>query len=160
MDETLLIRHFGDTPNMRIIDFFLDNMSDYSKKEILEGTGISKTTLYKVWPELERLEIVVPKRKYGNTTLYVLNEASAFVKQIVAIDNALCKEAMQKAAKAELEDPIQASNHVTPRVKAEKAGRTGMPSRNRQCAKAIPMHNQNVQQAMSIPHAEYGREMA
>ncbi len=50
---------------MRIIDFFLDSMSHYSKKEILEGTGISKTALCKAWPELERLEIVMPKGKYG-----------------------------------------------------------------------------------------------
>ena len=37
----------GDTPKLRIIDFFLDNKeSDYSKKEIIEYTGISKTTFY------------------------------------------------------------------------------------------------------------------
>ena len=137
MDETLLIRHFGDTPNMRIIDFFLDNMSDYSKKEILEGTGISKTTLYKVWPELERLEIVVPKRKYGNMTLYVLNEASAFVKQIVAIDNALCKEAMQKAAKAELEDP----NTSIQSCHTQSKSRESRPNRNAEQKQTVRKSN-------------------
>ncbi len=101
MDTTLLMRYLGDTPNLRIVDFFLDNRSDYSKKEILEGTGISKTTLYKVWPELERLKIVIPKRKYGNTTLYTLNKDSVFVKQIISMDNALSKKAMQKAEEIE-----------------------------------------------------------
>jgi len=105
MDTTLLIRYLGDTPNLRIIDFFLDNRSDYSKKEILEGTGISKTTLYKVWPELERLEIVTPKRKYGNTTLYALNKDNVFVKQIIYMDNALSKKAIQKDVEAE---PLEA----------------------------------------------------
>jgi hypothetical protein len=105
MDTTLLIRYLGDTPNLRIIDFFLDNRGDYSKKEILEGTGISKTTLYKVWPELERLEIVMPKRKYGNTTLYALNVDNEFVKQIISMDSALSKKAMQKAAETE---PLEA----------------------------------------------------
>ena len=56
MDTTLLIRYLGDTPQLRIIDFFLDNRSDYSKKEILENTGMSKTTLYKVWPDMEQTE--------------------------------------------------------------------------------------------------------
>ena len=105
MDTTLLIRYLGNTPNLRIIDFFLDNRGDYSKKEILEGAGISKTTLYKVWPELEKLEIVIPKRKYGNTTLYALNADNVFVKQIISMDNALSKKAMQKAAETE---PLEA----------------------------------------------------
>lgn len=29
MDSTLLTRYLGDTPQLRIIDFFLDNKSDY-----------------------------------------------------------------------------------------------------------------------------------
>ena len=93
MDTTLLMRYLGDTPNLRIIDFFLDNKSDYSKKEILEGAGISKTTLYKVWPNLEQLQIIIPKRKYGNTTLYALNRDNIFVKQVMSMDLALSKMA-------------------------------------------------------------------
>lgn len=97
MDTTLLMRYLGDTPNLRIIDFFLDNQSDYSKKEILEGAGMSKTTLYKVWPNLEKLQVIIPKRKYGNTILYALNKDNVFVKQVISMDSALSKRAMQKS---------------------------------------------------------------
>jgi hypothetical protein len=95
MDKTLLIRYLGDTPQLRIIDFFLDNRSDYSKKEILESTGMSKTTLYKVWPDLEQLEVVIPARKFGNTTLFKLNRDNVIVKQVISLDSSLSKMTME-----------------------------------------------------------------
>ena len=104
MDTTLLMQYLGDTPNLRIIDFFLDNKSDYSKKEILEGTGMSKTTLYKIWPNLEQLQVIIPKRKYGNTTLYALNRDNIFVKQIMSMDSALNKKTMQKSNESIIQD--------------------------------------------------------
>jgi hypothetical protein len=101
MESTLLMRYLGDTPQLRIIDFFIDNRSDYSKKEILEGTGMSKTTLYKVWSDLEQLEVVIPIRKYGNTTLYKMNQDNIIVKQVMSMDSALSKMAMKKFASVE-----------------------------------------------------------
>lgn len=39
-----------ETRHSSIIDFFLDNKeSDYSKREIMEQTGISKATLDGIW---------------------------------------------------------------------------------------------------------------
>ena len=96
MSQSLFSQYLGDSPQLRIIDFFLDNPSDYSKKEIIESIGISKTTFYKVWPVLERFEIFVPTRKYGNTRLYSLNKQSLIVKQFVSLDSALSKKAMTK----------------------------------------------------------------
>lgn len=94
------MRYLGDTPQLRIIDFFLDNKSDYSKKEILEGTGMSKTTLYKVWPDLEQFGVVIPARKFGNTTLFKLNRETTIVKQVISLDSALSKMAMKNASKS------------------------------------------------------------
>lgn len=99
MSTTLLMRYLGDTPQLRIIDFFLDNRSDYSKKEILEGTGMSKTTLYKIWPDLEQFNVVIPARKFGNTTLFKLNRDITIVKQVISLDSALSKMAMKNATK-------------------------------------------------------------
>lgn len=93
-----MLQDLGDSPQLRIIDFFLDNRSDYSKKEIIECIGISKTTFYKVWPVLEKFEIFVPTRKYGNTQLYSLNKQSLIVKQFMSLDSALSKKAMAKFA--------------------------------------------------------------
>ena len=96
MSQSLFIQYLGDSPQIRIIDFFLDNRSDYSKKEIIETIGISKTTFYKVWPLLEKFEIFVPTRKYGNAQLYSLNKQSLIVKQFMSLDSALSKKVMTK----------------------------------------------------------------
>ena len=64
-EESLLINLLGNSPKMRIIDFFLDNkMFDFSKKEIIEELGMSKTTFYKVWDDIERFGIVEVSRKF------------------------------------------------------------------------------------------------
>ncbi|RLG69284.1 MAG: hypothetical protein DRO07_02550 [Candidatus Iainarchaeum archaeon] len=44
-DETLFAKTFGNSPFIRMADFFLDNkLFDFSKKEIIEELGMSKTT--------------------------------------------------------------------------------------------------------------------
>lgn len=94
--DSLFIRYLGDSPQLRIIDFFLDNQGDYSKKEIIENVGISKTTFYKIWPVLEKFEIFIPTRKFGNVQLYSINKKSNIVKQFVSLDSALAKQALLK----------------------------------------------------------------
>lgn len=113
MTNSLFIQYLGDSAQLRIIDFFLDNGSDYSKKEIIENVGISKTTFYKVWPVLEKFEIFVPTRKFGNVQLYSLNKKSIIVKQFLSLDSALSKQAMLKMASSkgkktelELDNPL------------------------------------------------------
>ena len=39
-DETLFAKTFGNSPFIRMVDFFLDNkLFDFSKKEIIEKLG-------------------------------------------------------------------------------------------------------------------------
>lgn len=101
MGKTLLMQYLGDTPQLKIIDFFLENRSDYSKKEIIENIGISKTTFYKVWDELMKFDIVKETRKYGKAQLYTLNEKSPLIKKLMALDAELGKQAMNKALEKE-----------------------------------------------------------
>jgi len=113
MTNSLFIQYLGDSAQLRIIDFFLDNGSDYSKKEIVENVGISKTTFYKVWPMLEKFEIFIPTRKFGNVQLYSLNKKSIIVKQFLSLDSALSRQAMSKMASSkgkktelEIDNPV------------------------------------------------------
>lgn len=101
MEKSLLMQYLGDTPQLRIIDFFLENRSDYSKKEIIENTGISKTTFYKVWDELMKFDIVKKMRRYGKAQLYTLNVKSPTIKKLMALDAELGKQAMNKALEKE-----------------------------------------------------------
>lgn len=97
-NRTLLIRYLGDTPKLRIIDFFLDNRgSDYSKKEIIEHSGVSKTTFYKVWDELMEFGILKPTRRYGKAQLYELDYDNPVIRKFRELDKALSMQAMERA---------------------------------------------------------------
>lgn len=92
-EESLLLQKLGKNPKLRIIDFFLDNrLFDFSKKEIIEGTGMSKATFYKYWPEIEENNIVKESRKYGKTVLYKINEDNPTVKKLIELDEQIMEE--------------------------------------------------------------------
>ncbi|MFQ6063777.1 MAG: winged helix-turn-helix domain-containing protein [Methanosarcinales archaeon] len=96
-EESLLIKALGNSPKIRIIDFFLDNkIFDFSKKEIIEGVGMSKTTFYKYFNELEELEMVKVSRTFGRTKLYELNKKNPIVKKLMEIDQKLMLEYVNK----------------------------------------------------------------
>ena len=72
--ESILIKTLGDSPKLRIIDFFLDNPSfDFTKKEVIEALGMSKQTFYKYFPDLEKYEIIKVSRRIGRAKLYRIN---------------------------------------------------------------------------------------
>ncbi|MBI2546896.1 MAG: hypothetical protein HYW23_00420 [Candidatus Aenigmarchaeota archaeon] len=96
-DPTLLVEFLGNNPTIRIIDFFLDNRTDYSKNEIVQGTGMSKTTFYKVWSKLERFKVAIPTRRYGKAQLFKINTENELVKKLIAIDFTLGIQAMNQA---------------------------------------------------------------
>ncbi len=99
-EGSILTRTLGDSPKLWIIDFFLDNkFFDFSKKEIIEGTGLNKITVYKYFDCLLKDEIVVISRKFGKTKLYTLNRDDPQVKALVELDLNLSKAYADKIEK-------------------------------------------------------------
>ncbi len=96
-DETLLLKYLGESPTLRIIDFFLDNpLSDYSKNEIAKKLAMSRVTFFKYWKELEKSGALIVTRKIGRATLYKLDRTNEVVKQLVRLDMAISRKAMDK----------------------------------------------------------------
>ncbi|MBI2543592.1 MAG: hypothetical protein HYW24_05415 [Candidatus Aenigmarchaeota archaeon] len=96
-EPTLLVEFLGNNPTIRIIDFFLDNRTDYSKNEIIKGTCMSKTTFYKVWEKLEKFKVVTPTRRYGKAQLYKINEQNELIKKLISIEFTLGIQATNEA---------------------------------------------------------------
>ena len=72
--ESLLIRAFGKTPKLRIIDLFMTNPHfDFSREEVARELGMSKRTLYKNFKDLEELGIVIVTRKIGRAVMYKID---------------------------------------------------------------------------------------
>lgn len=96
-DESVLVEYFGSSQT-RIIDFLLENrLFDYSKKQIAEGSGIGRVTLFKYWGGLENISAVKISRRFGKTKLYRLNEESPIIKKLIELELALGQIAANKA---------------------------------------------------------------
>src|SRR2546430_263192 len=105
-DETLLLKYLGASPTLRIIDFFIDNpLSDYSKNEIAKNLAMSRVTFFKYWKELEKSGAVKTTRNIGRATMYQLDKQNEVLKQLVKLDMALARKAMEKSVE-EHQKPI------------------------------------------------------
>jgi Fe2+ or Zn2+ uptake regulation protein len=85
--KSILIELFGHTPELRVINFLLDNnIFDYTKTEIARGAEITRPTLYRFWDKLERAGLVAKTRKINRTQLYKINLESLIIKRIMEIE--------------------------------------------------------------------------
>ncbi|MFB6292048.1 MAG: winged helix-turn-helix domain-containing protein [Candidatus Nanohaloarchaea archaeon] len=84
----------------KVLDVLLDHPNvGYSKKELAEAAEISRSSLYRIWPTLEKNGIVVEEKRYGNTVLYSLNVESELVNHLGRIIDAQ-EEWEEKAVEA------------------------------------------------------------
>lgn len=88
--ESELLKVFGRSPQMRLLDFFMDNpRHDFTRSEIREAIGMAKRTLYEYLPILEDEGVVEVSRKIGRAELFMLNKDSPIVKYFRRIEKAL-----------------------------------------------------------------------
>jgi len=98
--ESILIKTLGDSPKLRIIDFFLDNpLYDFTKKEVIEALGMSKQTFYKYFPDLEKYGIVKVSRKIGRVKLYKINLKHPLVEMLREYEKRMSLQIAEKESK-------------------------------------------------------------
>mgnify|MGYP001108499958 CR=1 FL=1 len=99
LGETLLIRMFGNSPKLRILDIFLDNpYFDFSKSEVIRELGMSKQTFYRYFKDLEELGIVKPTRRIGRATLYRISKEHPLVKKLDEVINEVSLQLAEQEA--------------------------------------------------------------
>jgi len=87
---------FGDTPVVKVIDFFLDNREfDYSLTDIAKNADVGWSTLHKFWKDLVSLGLVVKTRRIGRAELYRLNMESPMVNKLVELDFNISKRLLE-----------------------------------------------------------------
>ena len=100
-EESIFLEHVGNSPRMRILQFFIEGRDfDYTLTDLLSA-GISWGTLNTLVPKLAALGIVVKTRKIGRATLYKINQENIAVKQLIGLyDNLIIKtlDAVQQKA--------------------------------------------------------------
>ena len=84
--ETLFKKTLGDSPKTRVLEFLIEGRElDYSISDIAEGAEISRTTLFRIWDDLIKADILKPTRQIGNAKLYKLNQENPFVKKMIEV---------------------------------------------------------------------------
>jgi DNA-binding transcriptional ArsR family regulator len=98
MEESAFVKVFGSSPMVKLLDFFLAErgLYDYTLTEIAENSGVSWTTLHRIFPKLLKLEIVKETRKISRGKLYAINEDSQLVKTLVKMRNEISDCFIQK----------------------------------------------------------------
>lgn len=97
MEETIFIKVVGDTPKMRVLEFLIEGRElDYSISDIAEGAGIGRTTLFRIWKNLEQLKIIKPTRVIGNAKLYKLNIENHIVKKFIELFDSVVIEPLKE----------------------------------------------------------------
>jgi len=102
-EDSLFLKTFGiKSPALRILDFLMDNKAyDYSITDIAKGAGISLTTLFTAWENLEKNGLVRETREVGRAKMYKLDLKNPVVKKFIELDNAICDQYASKLEKQE-----------------------------------------------------------
>jgi len=106
--QSLLLKTLGDSPKLRIIDFFLDNpLFDFTKKEVIEALGMSKQTFYKYFTDIEEYGLVSISRKIGKASLYKINLENPMVKMLKEYEIQLSLQIAEQEAE-KIKQPVVA----------------------------------------------------
>ena len=98
-DEPTIFRElFGDTSKVRVLEYLLEGRElDHSIGDIAEGAGINRVTLFRLWPEIEKSELVVHTRNIGNAKLFKLNMKNPYVKNLIEMFDKIISEEFKKS---------------------------------------------------------------
>lgn len=95
--DSILLKAFGYSPKLRIIDIFLTNpFFDFSREELAKELGMSKQTLYKNFRDLEELGVVQYSRKIGRAVMYKLNRQHPMVRKLDEMTNEISLQMAEK----------------------------------------------------------------
>ena|SRR3989344_1724849 len=91
-DKSLFLEYFGDTPQLRVLDFLIDNhFFDYPMTEIAKGANVSYNSLKIFFPKLVESKMLVKTRKIGKSDYYKLNIEHPFIMKLMQLDWNLSK---------------------------------------------------------------------
>tara|TARA_Y100000310_G_scaffold334233_1_gene413528 strand:- start:59219 stop:59554 length:336 start_codon:yes stop_codon:yes gene_type:complete len=94
---SIFLDHVGDTPRMRILQYFIEGRDfDYILTDLLNA-GVSWGTLNSQVPKLLSLGILITTRKIGRTTLYKINKDNFAAQQLITLyDHLIIQQLDQK----------------------------------------------------------------
>src|SRR3989339_1696124 len=97
LSETKFTKVLGDSPKIKVLEFLIEGRElDYSLSDIAEGSGIGRTTLFRIWDDFKNLKLVKPTRTIGNAKLFRLNLENPFVKKLIELFDSLIMDSLNE----------------------------------------------------------------
>ena len=97
--KSLFTELFGDSPTIKVLDYLLTERElDFSISDMARNAGIGRATLYRIWEELIKNEIIMLTRIIGKSKLYKLNVENPKIKKLIEIDDMLILEELRSKA--------------------------------------------------------------
>ena len=92
-DKSIFLECFGDTPQLRVFDFFIGNyFFDFPMTEIARMSNVSYNSLKAFLPKFVGAGILVKTRRIGKSDYYKFNMENVFVKNIIKLNWMLVKK--------------------------------------------------------------------
>ena len=96
-EKSIFLEFMGDSPIMRVIDYLMTEREiDFSITDMADNAGIGRATLYRIWDNLIKNEMIVHTRIIGKAKLFKLNLKSPKIEKLVEIDDLLIREELKK----------------------------------------------------------------
>jgi len=96
-NKALFQEQFGDTPQLRVLDFLIDNhFFDYPMTEIARESNVSYNSIKMFFDSFVKSGVIVKTRKVGKSDYYKLNINNPFVSNLIKLDWILTKKGIFK----------------------------------------------------------------
>lgn len=107
MEEISAFRRvFGNSPMTKVIDFLLAErgLYDFTLTDISENSGVSWSSLHRIFPKLVEMVIAEQTRTIANAKLYRLNEKNPLVHELIRVDSKISDYFIQKELETQKEE--------------------------------------------------------
>lgn len=95
--KSLFIGFMGDSPMIRVLDYLLTERElDFSITDMAENAEIGRATLYRIWDNLIKNEIIVHTREIGKAKLFKLNKNNPKIKKLMEMYDMLILEELKE----------------------------------------------------------------
>jgi hypothetical protein len=110
LNDTNLLNYLGKSPELKIIDFLIENKrTSWNITEIEQQGGIARSTLKAVIPKLLSLGLICIERSIGRSRLYMVNISNPIVSSLIRLSNQIDSVESMKSS-AELKSKMNEKN--------------------------------------------------
>ncbi|MEK6937301.1 MAG: hypothetical protein AABW58_04480 [Nanoarchaeota archaeon] len=104
-NKSLFLESFGDTPQLRVLDFLIDNhFFDYPITEIAKEANVSYNSIKLFFPRFIKNKIIVKTRRIGKSDYFKLNINNPFIMKLMQLDWSLIKNISLPVYEKEIEN--------------------------------------------------------